>query len=1071
MTSNRFIICKASAGSGKTYTLVRQFIEIAISAPTQLKTRFERILAITFTNAAANEMKERIMNTLGEIIDGENEELVAEMAVDMGIQPSSRTDSKIASESEKNEVRHRCAVVRSAILHNYSNLSVCTIDSFVLRLVKTFAYDLNLPLNFNVMIDESELLKSVLDNMMALAGTDEEKPLTEMLTSFIGQCLEDGKPYNVERSILTRSEELLKEGADKYLKSLSNIEMSKFLELEKNYRAENRAFERALQQEAQKPVQAAAEAGLCVDDFVGKSRGIYPYFERLANGNLSSVEPSSTVDKTMKSEILFNKTAPQHIRQQIEQLTPTFVQAYANICKLLDESYKQYLTRTLILRNIYELGLLGKLRQLMDEYYKENESVHIAEFNKSIAEVVEHDQTPFVYERIGSRYSNYLIDEFQDTSKLQWRNFLPLLDEALAQRYQFDTAPQGAQSLVVGDAKQAIYRFRQGDVRQFVMLPEVEDAIHGKSLKHNAQEKVLDNNRRTLATVVEFNNALFRWMIDNVYSNNTILRDIYHGLEQSPLTQGGYVQVSFCPDEAIGLTARDIVRRQVEEHGYNYRDIYILSNKRHALLEVTEVFAHPHAGDQEAVEPIPIVSAESFLLGNSKVVMLLRALLGCLHDASDRAQAAQVLTLLAQIRNLTPADTQQWLWHYKESGYAIDKTLKDLGIDFVPGHFLALSLYDCVEDLVRLFALQGKDVAYVASLLNAVASFCQSRRATLGDLLDYLDENLGTLSCTTSDELDAVQLMTVHKSKGLEAPIIIYLMPNRGSFSNDVWVDVAKEGVSDVYGLPAALLTPSANSKSEFAEEFNEEIRLREMDNVNRFYVALTRPEHKLFIVASDATKRVNEPMLNPLRQYLDEHNDQFDHADEATWSVGTDGIKPVKSEKKRKKQPRAVRIDDITFPQWGKRISIAASNESLLTSLALDSRRYGIVVHDLLAHIASPDDAERVVNQYCKQHHVDDADAKGILERIERMLSVPENRRYFDPRYEVRNEVSLLYRGMVLRPDRIVFADDETWVVDFKTGTYDDKSHKQYQQQVATYAAAVAEMGYPSVHTAIVYL
>lgn len=1065
MSSKRFIICKASAGSGKTYTLVRQFIEISISAPTQLKTRYERILAITFTNPAANEMKQRLMSTLGEIIAGGMADLVAEMALDMAIDPASRTEPDIASESEMAEIRRRCKVVRSAILHHYSNLSVCTIDSFVLRLVKTFAYDLNLPLNFNVMVDQRDLLQTVVDNLMSLVGMEQEEALTQMLTSFIEQRMEEGQKYDVESAINKRSEELLKEGADPYLEALSDVKMSHFLALEKRYRAENLAFEQALKEAAQKPIQAAAEAGLSVEDFPGKTRGFYPYFERLSCGILTSITPSDTATKVLDSGVLYAKTASQHQIQQIESITPTFLDAYARIKELLGTPYRQYLTRTLILRNLYEIGLLSKLRQLMDEYYRENESVHISEFNKSIADVVDHDQTPFVYERIGSRYSNYLIDEFQDTSKLQWLNFLPLIDEALSQRDKFDTAPQGAQSLVVGDAKQAIYRFRQGDVRQFIMLPQVEHPFHGKTLAYNAEEVSLDTNRRTKEQVVTFNNNLFRWMIDNCYQDNDMLVNVYRGLEQKSIKPGGFVQVSFCPDDDLREEVRRIVRHQVDDLGYDYGDIYVLANKRRALVEVSDYFSWQANESHE--EPIPVISAESLLLSGSTVVLLLRTLLGCLHDATDRAQAARALTLLSQIRGEDIAVAQKWLWRYKESNYDFSRTLKNIGIDFIPGHFLALSLYDCCEELVRLFALEGKDVAYVATLLNAVASFSQSGRVTLGDLLEYLDDNMDKLSCTTSDELNAVQLMTVHKSKGLESPIIIYLLPNKGSTSDDVWVNIGDK-TTNAYDLPAALMTPSSKSESEFSKEFKEELAMREMDSLNRFYVAMTRPREKLFVVASDATKRVQDEMLVHLRQYV---NTLTADSDSLSYSSGEDSAKqkPIASE--GTDRPGAECIDNISFPQWGNRITIAGGSEAVLTGLALDSRRYGIVVHDLLAHIANPDEVGSVVNDYCQKHHIEESDAQSILERIERMMSVPENRRYFDSRNKVRNEASLLYHGEVLRPDRIIFAEGETWVVDFKTGVYDAHTHEKYLQQINTYADAIAEMGYPNVKPFLVYL
>ena len=1063
---SRFIICRASAGSGKTYTLVRQFIEIAISASSdeQLQKRFSQILAITFTNKAANGMKERILASLNGIVMRKKKwlGLTNEIAGHLGV--------------GSDEVVRRCAVVQSAILHRYSDFSVCTIDSFVHRLVRTFAHDLGLPMNFNIQIDQKEIVQSVVDELLSLAGNPNETQLTKLLCAFSQSKMDEGKGYKVDNEILDLSKEIFSEEAPEYLSLLEKIDLDGYVEIRNRLIGDIQRYRDDVVGSATAFVEACNSAGLAVDDFPSKGSSVLAFFQQLANGNIGKLDDAhKRVDTAYSEGRLYAKSTPQGLVGAFDAVLPAFNRAYETI----QQGAVRYNTNRLLVANLYALALLGKINAIKNQYYSENEIVHISEFNKRLDQEIANEPAPFIYERIGSRYHNYLIDEFQDTSRLQWLKFLPLIDEAMT--YDFHSTPEvGTQSLVVGDVKQAIYRFRQGDVRQFAKLPAVDSRLHGASIQHEARVDHLVVNRRTLANIVNFNNRFFASIVNGQYQANPELHNLYVGegfvgsdghhhpeLYQETLGEGGYVQLSFSAKEDICPAVLAAIRHQVDDLHYSYGDIMVLARKNDTLVGISDHLV-AYAGDK----PVPVVSSESFVLSNSKAVLLLQSALEYIYDPRDRNAALDVLHFAVQCGCLQPdvdpsqAYNPQLYWQLHDASFDLARFLVPYGILLNLDQLRSLSLYDICEELVRIFRLDDVDSAYVASFLNVVASYMQHARPDLANFITYLGDNIGKLSCSTASGLDAVQLMTVHKAKGLESKIVILVLPRQQTISKMMWVRMP-EG----YGsqLPVAFVSQQS-SPTAFSDVFQQEHLMEQVDDINVLYVALTRPEQKLIVVCEDAGK---EGYASLLQNFASGDSEFVKHSD-SLFTIGDDFERPASKDNDNDdsdQPPTQMPIDATSFPKWEKRVRIADQNSALLTSLHSDNRRFGIIVHDLLAHIFVPDDIQPVVQAFCRQHHIADDDAQSIVSRITAMVCSDRYSRYFDPRYSVKNEASIVVNGHIRRPDRIVFAPDQTWVVDFKTGAFDPETHRKYQNQVDEYAAALTAMGYPNVQTEIIYL
>lgn len=1021
-----------------------------------LERRFEHILAITFTNKAANGMKERLMSQIHSIVEGDALQLCQEMASHLDI----TTD----------EVRRRCAVLQSAILHHYSELSVCTIDSFVHRLVRTFAHDLRLPMNFDVLIDNQQIIQSSVDELLALAGTDDQKSLTEVLCAFTQSRMDMGKGYNIENQISDLAKELFKEETPRYLEALDKVSLDDFIDIHKWLTSECRATEDRLSAAAAELIEALRSEGLTPDDFPYKRSGALALFLRIADRDFSKLnEPHKRADDAYSKGLWSTKT-PKAVKSKMEGLMPVYKRVYDNVTAILQKELPTYNSRQLLLSNLYGLALLGRLSKIKNAFYKDNEIVHISEFNKRIAEEVMNEPTPFIYERIGSHYHNYMIDEFQDTSKLQWSNFLPLLDEAMTHLFPSDTALPGTQSLVVGDGKQAIYRFRQGDVRQFMMLPQVDNPLHGHSLAANASVVPLNCNYRTLSNIVRFNNRFFESVIRNRFApsasspGNPELVKLYLGdgpqadLVQQPVKQGGYVQVCFCDKEGIFDQILCTIRHQVDDFHYSYGDIMVLARDNDTLCKISDYITA-----NSAPQPVPIVSSESFLLSGSSEVLLLQSLLEYIYNPLNCVAALQAVRLL-------PSTSGILEWHLKDSNFDLASVVnahysvrQPFNVDFLR----TLPLYDLCETLIRIFALDGSGNRFLATFLNVVNNFTLKNRSDLGDFISFLAEKIDRISSSTANDLDAVQLMTIHKAKGLESKIVIYALPDKRTPNSKLWVEVDSRHQDDMR-LPVAFVGTQKNSTI-FDEAFNEESRLSDMDRINVLYVAMTRPEQKLFVFCEDVQKTDDSTgNIALLRDFVNTDAETTKVGD-SLFTVGDDT--PCLSTESKGDAKATIAVSSILYPEWEDRVSIARQSAALLSPFDADNRRYGILIHDLLSHIRVADDIDSVVDKYCSEHDLSHVIRHDVSSRIKAMVSKEENRRFFDPACRVKCEASIAAGGMVRRPDRIVFADNATYVVDFKTGVYDPQSHAKYRLQVDEYAALLSSMGYPNVEPVIVYL
>lgn len=1065
-----FVVCKAAAGSGKTFNLVKEYLKLAMAGgPGNVKTRFRGILAITFTNKAANEMKTRIMEYLGEMAahgaDPERSKMGKALLPALNEERALRHLAALTD----SDLRDMATDLRSAILHRYSDLSVCTIDSFMHRVVRTFAHDLEQPVNFELMIEQDDLIEHAVSGLMSLVGTPGNEALTEVVNRFAVSNMEEDNGFDIVQSLTDLAKQLFSEGADAYLHSLSRYSLADYMEMHAAYRKYCADYEQRVEALGTKAMGLLRGIGMGVEHCNRGKTGFYSFFARMESFRDSVRDKKSLIINSYVTNVFENADysgdllcKPKTTFPGTDDIAQPLREIYFQIKELLDGPMVDYNTCRLLIGRLYSMALLGELDRQMRAYAKDNEVVPISDFNRLINKVVQEEPMPFVYERLGSRYHHFLIDEFQDTSVLQWQNLVPLLEGGVA---------EGRESLVVGDGKQAIYRFREGDVRQFVALPKVEGLpLHGASLSMpgNYTMASLDVNYRTADAVVDFNNDFFSWLVRHHYADVDLARRIYLGPEgdcpegDEELRQKhdeeradrpvGHVSISFVDSqepESICARVLEIVNQLVNERGYHARDIMILGRKRRELATIGS-FLLEHSDVEQC-------SDESFYLRNSQVVMALVAALRCLNDGADRVAAAELLYRLNALGITTSTHDETFL----ATGAAdLQEALAADGIDFNTGYLLSMDLYGCLEELLRRLRLDDRDMAYTSSLLNRAAAFSARHKQGLGDFLEWFDSH-PDCSASSSDGGDAVRLLTIHKAKGLEARVVICPFFPSMQKSNEIWVDAAKDFAPCDKPLPAAYVSLSKNTSTRFDPDRDRERESAAVDDLNILYVAFTRPKEQLFVVCPQPKENSEVVTYSSmLHEYLEGRTDfgdvDFHRVEETKKGEGVEA-------------PKEVYVKKIESGDWSERLNIASASEKAITPLLEEKIRFGIHAHALLATIQHADDhVDERIEAFVRKEKIDGEERAKLEALVRDVLSHPGTARFFDPAYRVKNEVDLTDGNEAGRPDRVVFAPDETWVVDFKTGG--DLGDK-YDSQLRHYCRAIAAMGFPCVSGWLVFL
>ena len=1041
-TSEKFVVYKSSAGSGKTTTLVREYLKLTLNNPD----RFKSVLAITFTNKAANEMKERILGFLRLMASGrtgERKELVA-----------LRDELKLTDEA----LQQKAGILLAKIIHGYDEFAVSTIDSFVHRIVKTFAPDIKLPQNFEVVIDNDDIIPDIVQELYDKVGID--KDVTNVLVNFVMSGYEEEKGHDPTDSIYGFIEKQIKEEGFFYIRKLMHLELADFnriiIKLENIYYFLRDEIKKT-GAEALDTIQAA---GVLPEWLYQGKRGIYSYFLKISLlKKEGDVIPTSIPQKTIDDDNWYSGKCPAEGKALIDSIKNDLVEKY----EAIQQKATRFLKYSLLHRKIYDVALIREIRQLFDDYAAESQKVHISEFNKKINETISEQPVPFIYERIGNKYRHYLIDEFQDTSLLQWKNFLPLVENSLGENYF---------NMLVGDAKQAIYRFRNGEVELLANMPKLypkpetaQEQDAERLLESSYKEVILEHNYRSHKEIVAFNNRFFESLkpnlserIGKVYEKHAQL------LPKDEKKNGGYVRIDLVGGEnAAGYRENRLERilenvRQLKEKGYRNKDICILTNKNVYTSEIAS-FLISNGFD--------IVSNESLLLKNAPEVRMIVAFFKWVFTTNPR------LHLASFIRNMPEEKLNDLTFHETYNGAVglldrgTEAVMQYLGYDIKEKEINGLPVYELAEYAVEKFFGEENNNIFLHYFLDFILENQGNGDGSPTAFINYWDKKNGKAFIVLSEGKDAIRIMTIHKAKGLKfEAVILDLIPKGDTISRkEYWTDLHLEDIPEL----TAGMYPVVQDLHHvgLGEIYEEEADKTALDLLNMIYVAFTRPVSALSIVSH---RKENSQKQNKFTNYLETfiYSEGYS-VDSQTFEWGSlNELKP----KEEKEPKKVVTLKDMRSSSWGTLVKVAAADEVLWDRPdAGQPIAYGKLVHRLLSEVVVRTDVEKVISKYVLSGILKDDLARELQVKMEQVTEHPELRTYFANDVLVKTETDLVKKDETgkefLRPDRVVVSGDELVIMDYKTGAREN----EYILQIENYGSLFEELGYRNIKKMLVYI
>jgi ATP-dependent exoDNAse (exonuclease V) beta subunit len=1032
-----FVVYKSSAGSGKTFTLVKEYLRLALYDEKKLSYNYKRILAVTFTNKAAAEMKNRVIGALDQIANHDDLPFIGSLLCDE------------LNISDK-ELKQRAKTVLIHILHHYSDFAIGTIDSFTHKLVKTFAHDLKLPVNFNIELDTQVFYDKVISELFSRIGEDEY--VSKLLKEFALTKAEDNAGWDPERQIREFSKLLLKEDSGSYITKLNAFNAEELEQFRKQFIDFTHYYKHTLKTEATKALNLIGNAGLSDDDFLFKKAGPQNFFRKCTAG---AATPADADGKRLQDAIEKNKwsgNASATSQAAIESMSAQLNALAVTLTGFIRDNYSYYALCELLGKQMYPLMLLKKIEEISLEKKQDEKLVFISEFNQKIFEIINNEPTPFIYERLGERYRHYLLDEFQDTSSLQWQNILPLLDNSLA---------GGWFNLIVGDGKQSIYRWRNANVQQFASLPAISnpqnnDAIEerAQSLHRNFSEKFLDTNYRSVKTIVEFNNALFEFLKGKLLTGS--YEAIYHKQAQQVKNENdGYITIhtgSVEKDELDAYTC-NIIKQQVEsaiQSGFAYKDICVLARRNYHGNVIANYLV---------AQKIPVVSSDSLLLKHNFEINAVISYLKYMVNPDDVISAAAIVNYLFQSGRIHEADRHSYFSDLSKK-VPLGVILKSCHIHLDTEALSLNNLLDNCITIINALQLNKQGYQYIRFFLDEVNEFLVSKNSNISSFFDWWEIRSGRASMIIPDTTDAVKIMTIHASKGLEFPVVIIPYCNWSLYqANDSWVNVSHERVE----LPATVVSLSQRAAdSGFEKEFEAEQQEQLLDNLNLLYVAFTRAVERLHVISTSAASNKLKLVNDWIKEFM---QGNYSSASEDMYEIG------APSQKQSKHSAHVIphfNLLPLAFdtPKDVIRIKAAYLNN---TQEAEHAKQQGILVHWLLSKIGTEEDVAAALQSGATEGLLREEELPALKEKLTALIRHPKLVDYFKPGTSCKLEAELITdTGELLRPDRVVFTETDTVLIDYKTGK---ENNNKYLKQMLGYETALIKMGYVRIKKLLVYI
>ena len=997
-------------------------------------------------------MKERILFYLGEFVKdnySENQDLknIQEALAEQGYRIS------------LDDLRVRSQNVLDYILHHYSTLNIGTIDKFNSRLVKSFSYELGLAQNFNLEIQPEPYLIEAVDKMLDEIG--EEQTVSEAFMDFVNYNLDNNERVNLNQTLYSSAKKFVNDIHYKPLQDNKDFEWKAY----ENKKNELRETIKSLKSESLELTKRALELiksrDIEIEDFASGKNGIGGFFVNMLEfHNIKDKKfpfPTASEDSKIETFLKGASAKGKHKQSEIADILPQLISWRREIIDLYIDSQK----KERILQAILPLKVNADIQKKLMEIEEENDLVLLSKFNIIINENLRNEPSAFIYEKVGTQFQHYFFDEFQDTSVMQWQNFLPLRDNSITS--------DNTSFTIVGDPKQSIYRFRGGESKLMLDIISGEETSPKKAIAEH-----LKFNWRSAKNIVDFNNRLYDFMSQNlseehqkIFGENAIqgAQSKLDGRVKVHLLENSVKAVFY--EETSQKMQQDI--QECLDNGFTFSDITILCRGNNDIFNYSQLLGNLKVNYNGKETYIKTISEKGLTLDLSFTIKALIEFLKWEINPKNRQFLVKMMYFLnisgrikmndftSEIKTILSLESKKDIENYINAHYQIKLVQND-----VP----QLNLYNFIEYYIQEFSVENKEIDFLLNFLEMLFNYTQNAGATLKEFLKFWDDEASKISIQASENIDAVQIMTIHKAKGLEFPVVFIPMENKNNdkkFSE--WYDLNSE--DELKTVILNQFSPELENYDEDLAQFNFENSYR--NKIDRFciqYVATTRPVEQLFFYIEKPSKSSNNlELYDFVTQFQPTENGE---------SLDSFDIFPVsdlkKQKKKEKKDYQSENINSIS-QQTEKVSNIEIATTSKNYQNRVEHVRMGIFTHEILSQIKTKKDVTKVLNSYLLEGKITNEEKTSILERIENVLNDANYSVYFTENLKIINEREMFAteneQSKTYRPDRLVETKDGFIIIDFKTGEEKEKD----QKQVETYKNKLEQFGKKVVKTDVIYI
>ncbi|TDS13982.1 UvrD-helicase domain-containing protein [Sphingobacterium paludis] len=1110
-------ILKASAGSGKTFSLTLHYITLLLTN----ENSYREILAVTFTNKATAEMKERILTVLHGLALGNSNPKIDDFRQLLIAQSSSWTAAQIQEKAYR---------IYRKILHNYGHFTISTIDGFSQKVIRAFTYELNLDAAYKIEMNTNKVKQDL--SIMLNQLLDERPDLLTWIMDYADKKIANNENWNYRQQLLSLAGLIFTENFQEFNAHLTVAKPNELFHLlNKDIQGKTSIFLDTLSHSIAAFAQIFHGFQLTADELKGKSRNklfaaskIHPKIHKKSSSDLQKIfDKYLQLPEDDDAFTLTDKSVREDIRQALAPILQQISELYT--------FFPTFIAYQAVQNNLYYLRLLKEMSDLLSLWRKENGAQLISDSQILLNRLgLDEQQDPtFIWEKIGNRYTYFLFDEFQDTSRIQWKNYSPLLINALGQAQQ-----KISEHLIVGDVKQSIYRWRNGDWR--ILLQQVEEQV-GQAFHLSPEERPnfiengsLDVNFRSYPNIITLNNYLFSSIpkmlqevlndkvMDNLQAeaqqwwiasgNSEMLVKAYANSEQQIPShrlenkgRQGAVEIQYLPvtdgrwrRNQVTDTALDLLCEKIgawlSTGRYKARQIGILvRSNAQAKLVIQQLMIYKNMSGVN----FEVISGDALSLASNDAILLLLETLKALVYSSDKhmIHRAKMAYLFQLIRNEGHFDSSYWLDFKSNDLQAIRAILPSALID----QWASLQqspLVHLLEQLIEIFELHKEDnvhLPYILAFKDMISNFSTAGERGITQFLQYWEEDGHTASLPFNGKVDAIEVTTIHKSKGLAYDVVMIPFCSwdvDGKLNGDFWVDTQETPFQTLGKIP--IKYNSSVGTSIFYKQYYEEMLFNYMDALNTFYVATTRAIQHLYILApafkDNVDKKTGEIIGEDMKsEYISDllfqalststapfplENKQLIIDPPITEAETLLAEKPGESVSAKTKEER-IALSAYPVSHELQKAFEKSAKRSVNNILMLEkATQYGIFAHEILSEISKEEEVVPMIDRYIEEGILTPDDRPFLLEEIQRIWHHPQINQWLTGAFKTWNEASIILEsGETIRPDKVFTSATETIVLDFKFTKGDYADH---QWQVDSYKKALINLGYQNVRGYLYY-